>query len=293
MCWMIFDASPGNESAKTMLSAALTGSGGHAWLIVGPEAISRERLAVTFARALFCETADACGHCSMCRRFDNVSLLDFHRVEPEKGSIKIAQVRKLIAQAAIAPLERKGLVFYISQADKMNETAQNAFLKLLEEPPLGTVMILTASGKEALLPTLISRCNCVAVAPEAQTGLTPEQFDFRNEALSWWKQIETGNYLLLEEIKRFEKMKLTEGLLDGFLGQLQSGFRDMMRCSLGYAGIINTDIADKIEYTAGRFVPDEFLRKLDVIERFREDVRINVNFKVAVENLCFGLPERL
>ena len=290
---MIFDNVPGNESAKAMLTAALTGAGGHAWLISGPDGSGREEIALTFARALFCDTANACGQCSMCRRFESASLPDFRMIEPENGSIKIVQVRRMIGQAAIAPLERSGLVFYIRQADKMNETAQNAFLKLLEEPPRGTVIILTAASKDALLPTIISRCNSIVLRTLNQASATGELLQTRNEALAWWKQIETGNFLLLEETKRFEKMKLTEGALDDFLGQLQSGFRDMLRCSLGYHKVVNTDITDKIEYTAARFTPQEFIRKLDVIEGFRANIRVNVNFKVAVENLCFGLPERL
>ena len=82
-------------------------------------------------------------------------------VDKEKGIIKVKQIRSLISSATTKSPSRR--IYVISQADKMNMQAQNAFLKLLEEPTASTYFILVAHSQTALLPTVLSRCHLVHI----------------------------------------------------------------------------------------------------------------------------------
>lgn len=73
-------------------------------------------------------------------------------------TIKVDQIRSVAATAYILPSEAEKKVYVLRQADTMNLNAQNAFLKLLEEPPQSAAFILAAASPELLLPTVRSRC---------------------------------------------------------------------------------------------------------------------------------------
>lgn len=96
------------------------------------------------------------------------------RIAPEKASISIDSVRELqkflqLKTIGTAPLRRAVIIEY---ADTMTTEAQNAFLKLLEEPPADTIVVLTADNRRALLPTILSRAQVITVYPPAETELT-------------------------------------------------------------------------------------------------------------------------
>jgi DNA polymerase-3 subunit delta' len=80
-------------------------------------------------------------------------------IDPQKNTIRIAQIRGLLGTLAMKPYNAAYRVVIIAQSDCMNREAGNALLKILEEPPADTILILTATQREALLPTIASRCR--------------------------------------------------------------------------------------------------------------------------------------
>ena len=103
---------------------------------------------------------DACGTCASCRRIARGVHPDVLVVEPgELGSIKIEQVRDVIDRAGYRPFEGRRRVVIIDEADAMVPAAQNALLKTLEEPPPASVFVLLSATPDALLPTVLSRCQ--------------------------------------------------------------------------------------------------------------------------------------
>jgi len=84
---------------------------------------------------------------------------------PEKREISIEQIRALQHEAALKPYEAAWKVFVIRDAEAMSEEAANCLLKTLEEPPPQVVLVLTATSPEALLPTIVSRCQVVSLHP--------------------------------------------------------------------------------------------------------------------------------
>jgi len=147
----------------------------HALLLSGPPGSGKTTLALDLAAALLCEAADApdrpCRACGSCRRVDHGNHPDLHRLAPsgagrqirigERSAPEPGTIRSLIRELALASMEGAWRIAVVEDAERMNEDAQNALLKLLEEPPPRTVLVLCAGEEEALLPTVRSRCTKV------------------------------------------------------------------------------------------------------------------------------------
>ncbi len=145
----------------------------HALLFSGPDGLGKRQLALEFARTLLCATHTGTDNCEACRLMNvaggNLAHPDFMLVEREieekdgkvrYKDISIDQIRKLIQQAALSPVMSRTRVCIIEDADTLcNGMAApaNAFLKLLEEPPEGWVIILLTSKPDKILPTILSR----------------------------------------------------------------------------------------------------------------------------------------
>ncbi len=127
----------------------------------GPAGAGKRATAIAVAQALNCVHGglDACGECAACRKITRGVHPDVLIVEPgETGTIKIEQVREITDRANYRPFEGRRRVIIVDDADALVAAAQNALLKMLEEPPSTSVFILTTSRPDMLLPTVRSRC---------------------------------------------------------------------------------------------------------------------------------------
>ncbi len=139
----------------------------HATVIAAPDREESLRCAEQVAAALVCQ-ADGpvpCGVCRACRKAESgihPDILRVGRLEDEKGRLRreitVNQVRAMAADAVVLPNESSRKVYLIDEADSMNAAAQNAALKLLEEPPRGVYFLLCVTNPALLLPTVRSRC---------------------------------------------------------------------------------------------------------------------------------------
>ncbi len=138
-------------------------------MIVGRDGSGRFLLARELAKALNCRgpggAVRPCGACAPCRKIDAGTHPDFARLAPEDGkaAIGINQVRELLDELALAPVEALRRVFVVDPADALTEDAQNALLKALEEPPPRAHLVLVARHEAALLRTIASRCFILAL----------------------------------------------------------------------------------------------------------------------------------
>ena len=138
----------------------------HACIVSGPRGSGKKTLAGFLAKAAVClEKTPPCGHCEGCLKAQKEIHPDMERVKRERGEITIEQVRSLRASLYTRANEAPRKVAVIEEADKMNRSAQNALLTVLEEPPSDVLLILIAENEEELLPTIRSRCVKFRMAP--------------------------------------------------------------------------------------------------------------------------------
>ncbi|WP_137718264.1 DNA polymerase III subunit delta' [Methylobacillus flagellatus] len=151
----------------------------HAWLLRGRSGIGKVDFALHWSRAWLCETptadAMACGQCSSCNWFEQGNHPDFRLLTlAQEDEAEGSTARKKATQISIAQVRALGSFFELSShraqrnrlvvihpAEALNNSAANALLKMLEEPPADMRFILVSHQSHLLLPTVISRCRIV------------------------------------------------------------------------------------------------------------------------------------
>jgi DNA polymerase-3 subunit delta' len=141
----------------------------NALLFTGPLHSGRKEAAFWFAKAVNCLSSDqpGCGQCRSCKKIDTGTHPDIFCTGPDAGkkNILISQIRHLGSRIATKPNEARHRMILIESAHLMNVQAQNALLKMLEEPPAGTFFILIAERSAMLLSTILSRCRKIRFTP--------------------------------------------------------------------------------------------------------------------------------
>jgi len=161
----------GHEQAESeLLRAVASGRLHHGWLITGPTGIGKATLAYRFARYLLNggkgETLAVPPESQAFKRMVAGGHGDFVDVAPnEKGNLSIEEVRKIEPLFRRTAAEGGWRIVLVDNADAMTVQAQNAVLKILEEPPTGALILLTASAPGRLLPTIRSRVRTLALEP--------------------------------------------------------------------------------------------------------------------------------
>ena len=113
---------------------------------------------------------DACDECASCKKIDAMTHPDMVVVTPEKGEIRVGEIRDVEVALSFKPFEGKRKVVIIDEADAMNQAAANAFLKTLEEPPDESLLILITAHPDMLPETIRSRCCRLNFVPLASEG---------------------------------------------------------------------------------------------------------------------------
>lgn len=166
-----------NKRAQETLAAFVNGGRfPHALLLEGPEGSGRRTFAREIAAALFCRGEHKpCGSCNQCRKVleQNHPDVEYYGGDGSRRSFHIDTIRQLRQNAWLLPGEAPCRVCVLCGAENMTDQAQNALLKILEEPPEHTVFILTAENRAMLLPTILSRVQTIRLEPLTPAEILP------------------------------------------------------------------------------------------------------------------------
>ncbi len=144
-----------------LVRALAQGRASHAYLFLGAPGSGKLDAAWALAQALLCEDG-GCGTCDACGRVARHTHPDVHFFSPESATgYLIAQIRDLLEDVSLAPIRAASKVYIVDRAEQLRANSANALLKTLEEPPAGVTFILLGTSADAILPTIVSRCQCV------------------------------------------------------------------------------------------------------------------------------------
>lgn len=157
---------------ERLKTSAKAGRLAHAFLFVGPEGVGKRTFALKLAQALLCEKnpeelLDPCGACPGCAQVEagtHPDVITAGRPE-DKQELPIKVIREVCSNFALKPVRGLRKVAIVDDLDSINDEAANAFLKTLEEPPPGAVLILLGTSPELQLETIVSRCQVVRFDP--------------------------------------------------------------------------------------------------------------------------------
>ncbi len=194
---------------------------GHAYMFVGPKGIGKSLIAKDFAKSILClnPTNHYCDHCECCRIFENSP--DFVWITNQDDVIKVGEIRDLSENIMLKPVKSNRRVFVIDDADTMNEAAQNALLKILEEPPTYATIILVVSNQEKIVRTIKSRCAEIHFVPltleEMQTyykdiEMDEELYQYAKGSIGKLEKIRASQYM--DQVIEFEKALSYKDLLE-------------------------------------------------------------------------------
>jgi DNA polymerase-3 subunit delta' len=171
----------GHPAATAAIARMIVGPAPHALLIAGPAGVGKTTLALDLAAGLLCDAPDPaarpCRACRGCRLVASGGHADLHRLVPggagdqirigDRADAEPGTIRRLISDLALLPVEGGARVAIVERAERLNDEAQSALLKTLEEPPAGVTIILCVEREDQLLPTVRSRCIRVRLGPVA------------------------------------------------------------------------------------------------------------------------------
>ena len=319
---MRFGEFVGNERVKRQLAADIdSGRFPHALLIEGEIGSGRRTLAKAIARAAVCgsEGERPCGACDACRKSEHPDVT----IYGGEGTISVDTVRDLRQEAYVMPNEAPRRVMILANAQAMLPPAQNALLKILEEPPRHVVFILICENRTQLLETIRSRCVCVTLesvdwedaAPLLRARLPRADEDELMRAHSLFggrigrvlEGMQDGTFRRVLELTpqfaeaviaptEWELMRLT-GVLEkdkeltaGVLSGLSLVFRDALTLSYGGRACLSTS-PETAKKLASRLSGKRLMALVQQVSTLQQAMRRNMNNTLFLTRLSACLRE--
>ena len=158
-----FEALIGQDNiARTLKNSILRGQLAHAYLFCGPRGVGKTSAARIFAKTINCSHPSAdmepCGECESCVSFREGRSYCIHELDAASNN-GVEDIKALMEQVQIPPQVGRYSVYIIDEVHMLTQSAFNAFLKTLEEPPAHAIFILATTEKHKIIPTILSRCQ--------------------------------------------------------------------------------------------------------------------------------------
>ena len=320
----------GHEQIIHHMSTALKSKKiSHAYIFEGPNDSGKNMLARAFAKALQCEAGygDSCDMCRSCHQMESGNQPDVKWLTHEKPmTIGVDDIRKQInADMAIKPYSSKYKIYIIDEAEKMNEQAQNALLKTIEEPPAYGIIMLLTNNLEAMLPTILSRCITFHLKPVNQQAIvdllttnygvpdykarvcasfsqgvvgkainmaSSEDFnDLQYHVMSIVKNVHTMEiYEIVDAVKRISAYKTD---INDVIDMMMVWYRDVLvlKVTKDANAIVYKDAYRALMEQAKRSSYEGLNTIIESMEIAKARLAANVNFDVAIEMMLLAMKE--
>jgi len=347
-----FESILGQEKPIRLLTALIQNETiPHALLFLGIEGVGKKTTAMATAMAVNCmghgeenlpkknnnranrstiqkitTKSGVCGCCRSCSKIKSGNHPDIILIKPTGNFIRINQIRNLCNTLNMKPYEARLRVVVISDAQAMNPASGNALLKMLEEPPARTVLILTALNTSDLLPTIVSRCQHIRFSPIPHNQIEALLIERKgtshddakkiatmangslSKALSMMRHMNKINWIkrrawLLNSAESLSLMSIPSRLafaenlsrdkvvLADSLEVMKSWFRDLVICKFHPEQIMNKDLEEEIQQHSKKMTVDSLLSKIDYIHLAQKNIQANANLRLTLEGLILRLAE--
>ena len=301
----------------------------HAYIFNGPEASGKMMLVEAFAMALQCEGEGKrpCLECRSCRQAADHNQPDIIYVSHEKpNTIGVDDIRTQINNDIdIKPYSSRYKVYIVDEAQKMNQQAQNALLKTIEEPPAYAIILLLTTNADSFLQTILSRCitlNLKAVKedkikeylmkhyqiPDYQADIcaafsqgnvgkaiqlaSSEEFgELKASVLQLMKRLEDIDlYEMTGAVKQIAEYKLS---VNDYFDLMMIWFRDVLylKATNDVDGLIFKDEVYDIKKQAAKRSYQGIETILEALEKAKIRLNANVNFDLVIELLLLTIKE--
>ena len=320
----------GHEQIIEHLKTAIEmGKVSHAYILNGPDLSGKMMIAEAFARALLCEKQDpdGCGECRSFRQSDERNNPDIIYVKHDKtNTISVDDIRtQLNNDIVIKPYSNQYKIYIVDEAEKMNQQAQNALLKTIEEPPAYAVIMLLTTNADSFLQTIRSRCitlNLKSVKndviksylmtekkiPDYQADVcaafaqgvvgkaiklaSSDDFnELKESALSLIKRLDDIDlYEMGEAIKQISDYKLQ---VQDYFDLITVWYRDVlyMKATNDVNGLIFKDEVYDIKKQASKHSYHGIETIIEALDKAKLRINANVNFDLVIELLLMTIKE--
>ena len=289
----------GNEIAKKALKKAVDLKKiSHSYMFVGISGIGKRLIAEEFAKMILC-TNDTkyCNKCKSCIEFNSNNNPDFLFVEPDKGNIKINQIRDMQKDISEKPIISNNKVCIINDADLMTIEAQNCLLKTLEEPPEYMTIILIGTNESNFLPTIKSRCTIryFERIKEEELKIFLEE-KYKKQVLPK-NIIEISNGSIGKAIKLKDKVELYENI-DIIIENLEK--YDIIDILKKADSLYKTkeEIFEQLEYINVLLIKKarvnyKYANCIQIVEETKKRINANSNYNMCIDYMLFGIWEEV
>lgn len=284
------------------------------YLFAGPEAVGKKMTAKILSQALNCveDNNEACGLCPSCLKINNNQHPDVHIFSDDEAQLKIEHIRQLQKEINLKAYEGRFKVFIIDNAHTLTSEASNCLLKVLEEPPKGSLIILVTAKPNLLFKTIVSRCKVLkfqAIKREELEAVLRKDYGLDNGFAHFLAYFSEGRLGEALKLKDTDILSLKNNIIDKFimsstldiegievndrqafrsgLNILSTWFRDLYLIKSGMPDLelINYDRRPDLLKTVNRFSHAQLGRILNAISNTISCLEHNINTRLLLYNL--------